>query len=136
MGLLDRILGIFGKQRAPSAATAADRARSQRMSDRSHDQALAGREIDQTTAEQTATRGRMEAELQGQRQRREQPAVSTEPPCPHTTLTPRWDSVADMGKDDKVTSYMCESCQGSFTAAAGQALQATETARVQRALDT
>jgi hypothetical protein len=66
----------------------------------------------------------------------ELPTAPTDPPCPHTTLMPRWDNVADMGKDNKVTSYTCDSCQESFTAGAGHALQATETARVHRALDT
>ena len=80
----------------------------------------------------------MEAELTGQRERREQAAAPTSetPPCPHTTLVPRWESVADMGKEDQATSYTCEGCQGSFTAAAGRALRATEAARVQRELAT
>ena len=126
MGLLDR---LFGKKRAPDAGAAADQARSQRM---------AGRETGQTADEQATTRGRMEAELTGQRARRGPAAAAAAdvPPCPHTTLVSRWDSVADMGKEDKVTSYDCEGCGQRFSAAEGHALRATEAARVQRELST
>lgn len=60
MGFLDR---LFGKKRGDSEATKADRARSGM---------LAGRETGQTTDEQAGTRGRMEAELNAQRERRDQ----------------------------------------------------------------
>ncbi len=135
MGFLDR---IFGKKRAANAGTTADLARSQPLTDQARSQQLAGHETGQTTAEQADTRGRMEAELLGQRQRREPPSASTAttetPPCLHTALVPRWHSVADMGKEDKVTSYTCEGCQASFTAEEGHTLRATEAARVQREL--
>ena len=129
MGFLDR---LFGKNRsvkkqAAREATALDRARGQR---------IAGRETGQTADEQAGTRGRMEAELDAQRARRGQSVVAETPPCPHTTLVPRWDSVADMGKEDKVTSYQCEGCHGTFTAAEGRALRETEAARVQHELAT
>jgi hypothetical protein len=124
MGWLDR---LFGKKRTPDAATAADQARSQQM---------AGRETGQTAAEQAATRGRMEAELAAQRQGRAGAAADEVPPCPHTTLTPRWDSVAAMGNAEKVTSYTCQGCNQSFTAAEGRALQQSEAERVRRELST
>lgn len=38
-----------------------------------------------------------------------------EPVCPHSTMTPRWDSVADMGKIDRVTLFRCEGCKEEFT---------------------
>ena len=60
MGFLDR---LFGKKRTQSEATTADQARSRK---------LAGRETGQTTDEQAGTRGRMEAELNAQRERRGQ----------------------------------------------------------------
>ena len=64
MGLFDRLFSKGrAKRRAGQAAGAADLARSQK---------LAGRGMDQNQDEQTATRGRMEAELDGQRQRRGQ----------------------------------------------------------------
>jgi len=125
MGWLDR---LFGKKRTPDPATAADRERSQRM---------AGRETGQTVDEQAATRGRMEAELDAQRQGRATAVAADEaPPCPHTALTPRWDSVSDMGNQEKVTSYTCQGCNQSFTAAEGRTLLATEADRLRRELDT
>ncbi len=63
-------------------------------------------------------------------------ATTETPPCPHTALVPRWDSVADMGNEAKVTSYTCESCQQHFTAAEGRRLRQTEAERVQRELAT
>ena len=135
MGFLDR---FFGKKHTGQEATAADQARSQRLTDRARSQQLEGQEVGQTAAEQAGTRGRMEAEMAGQRQRRASPAVAAAetPPCPHTTLTPRWDSVADMGNVDKVTTYTCQSCSQQFTAAEGHALQATEAERVRHELST
>jgi len=35
--------------------------------------------------------------------------------CPHTALVPRWDSIEDMGKEDKATSYFCQGCERTFT---------------------
>ena len=64
MGLLDRLFSKGrAKKRAGQAAGVVDVARSQK---------LAGRAMDQNQDEQTVTRGRMEAELEGQRQRRGQ----------------------------------------------------------------
>lgn len=37
------------------------------------------------------------------------------PPCPHTALVPRWDSIEDMGKEDKATSYFCQGCNTEMT---------------------
>ncbi len=133
MGLLDR---LFGKKPGAGAAADADRARGQKLADRARSEKLAGRETGQTADEQAGTRGRMEAELLGQRQRRETSAAPDEPVCPHTTLTARWDSVADMGNDEKATSYTCQSCHQSFTAAEGHALRATEAERVRQELRT
>jgi hypothetical protein len=65
MGFLDR---IFKKRSAGTSAVEADRARSQ---------TLAGRETGQTMDEQAATRGRMEAELDAQRERRNQPPTAS-----------------------------------------------------------
>ena len=67
MQFLDRFLGKRrarqDKRRARQAANAADLARSQK---------LAGRETGQTMDEQAATRRRMEAEMDAQRQQHEQ----------------------------------------------------------------
>ena len=61
---MDFLKRLFGKRSGGPSATDADRARSQQ---------LAGRETGQTADEQSATRGRMEAELDAQRERRNQP---------------------------------------------------------------
>jgi hypothetical protein len=36
------------------------------------------------------------------------------PECPHTAMTPHWDSLDDMGKDELAT-YNCEACGRIFT---------------------
>ena len=122
MGLLDR---FFKKNRPVDARTAETRSRSTSM---------AGREIRQTQAEQDTTRSRMEAELDTQRLGHT--AAPADPACPHTTLTPRWESVADMGKVEKVTSYTCQGCNQSFTPSEGRTLLATEADRLRRDLGT
>ena len=122
MGLFDR---FFKKNRPVDAHTAETRSRSTSM---------AGREIRQTQAEQDTTRSRMEAELDAQRVGHT--AATADPACPHTTLTPRWDSVADMGNVEKVTSYTCQGCNQSFTPSEGRALLATEAERLRRDLGT
>lgn len=35
--------------------------------------------------------------------------------CAHLALTPRWDNIDDMGKEDRATSYVCDSCHESLT---------------------
>ena len=127
MGFFKR---LFGKKRTPSASTVADQARGQQM---------AGRETGQTADEQAATRSRMEAELDTQRQVRA--GIAATPPggvaaCPHTTLTPRWDSVADMGKEEQIAGYTCQGCNQSFTPAEGRTLLATEAERLRQELGT
>ena len=54
--------------------------------------------------------------------------------CLHTTLTPSWDSVADMGRDDKVTGYTCQGCGERFSPSEGRALRRSEADRVQSEL--
>lgn len=77
-------------------------------------------------------------ERAGHRLQRQTAATSTTevPPCPHTAITARWESVADMGKEDKATGYTCQGCGQSFTAAEGRTLRATEAERVQHELAT
>jgi len=43
----------------------------------------------------------------------EEPAAEVE--CPHTAVTARWDSAADMGKTELVSAYVCESCHATFS---------------------
>ena len=56
--------------------------------------------------------------------------VESEPVCPHVALVPRWGSAGDIGKSEKVTSFICEGCQASFSREEGEQLQATEAERV------
>ena len=51
--------------------------------------------------------------------------------CPHTTLTPSWDSVSDMGNEDRITGFRCEGCGAHFSAAEGRLLRHTEEERLQ-----
>ncbi len=30
--------------------------------------------------------------------------------CPHRVLLPRWDDVADMGDESKISAYACDAC--------------------------
>ena len=62
----------------------------------------------------------------------EQSSTATlEPPvCPHVTLTPRWESVDDMGNDDLATGYTCEGCGEQFSPAEGHELQRHQAERV------
>lgn len=58
------------------------------------------------------------------------PVAVEAPPCPHTALTARWDSVQDMGKDDKATSFLCTACNEEFTPEVATELRATEAERL------
>ena len=58
------------------------------------------------------------------------PAELVEPECPHVALVPHWDSAGDMGKADKVTSYSCEACKGTFPREEGDRLMTEEKARL------
>ena len=60
--------------------------------------------------------------------------------CPHAAVTPRWDSVGDMGKTELVSAYVCESCGATFgreeggrlTAGAADRLRVSEEGRQER----
>jgi transposase-like protein len=45
-------------------------------------------------------------------------------------LVPRWGSAGDIGKSEKVSSFICEGCQASFSREEGEQLRATEAERV------
>ncbi len=64
-------------------------------------------------------------------------AVATEPEvvsCPHVTLVPRWDSAADMGKESKATSYVCQACKQTFSRDEALVLRQTEAERLREEL--
>lgn len=50
--------------------------------------------------------------------------------CPHSVLVARWDSVQDMGHEDKATRYMCETCHEEFTPDKARQLRETMSERV------
>ena len=62
-----------------------------------------------------------------------QPEVKTT--CLHTSLTGRWDSVGDMGNENKVTGWSCQSCGQDFSPAEGRALRRSEADRVKHELE-
>jgi hypothetical protein len=57
------------------------------------------------------------------------PAASV---CLHGVLVPRWDNVADMGKDERATSYRCDSCGKDFTPEEAQGLWARAVEQLRR----
>ncbi len=54
--------------------------------------------------------------------------------CPHSVLVPRWDSVQDMGIEDKATRYMCEACKEMFEPAEASRLRDTLAERLATAV--
>lgn len=42
--------------------------------------------------------------------------------CPHTALTPRWDNLDDMGKEDRAVRFHCEGCGVDFSGDEGRRL--------------
>ena len=52
------------------------------------------------------------------------------PPCPHATLTARWDSVEDIGHEDRATAYVCEACGETFTPEEAAELRRSEVERL------
>jgi hypothetical protein len=58
------------------------------------------------------------------------PSSSTNVLCVHVTLMPKWESVADMGQEEKASGYTCDACGQSFTPAEGRALRETEAERL------
>jgi hypothetical protein len=58
----------------------------------------------------------------------EGPAAEVE--CPHTAVTARWDSAADMGKTELISAYVCESCHATFSREEGQVFVASAVERL------
>jgi len=56
--------------------------------------------------------------------------ATAEKGCPHAAVTPRWDSAADMGKTELVSSYVCESCGATFSREEGSGLVASAADRL------
>ncbi len=58
--------------------------------------------------------------------------ITAEPQaCSHMVLTARWDSVADMGDEDKATGFTCTACGDAFTREQGRQLRSDSSDRIQ-----
>ena len=51
-------------------------------------------------------------------------AARTGQHCAHAILTPRWDSVQDIGHEDKAIGYSCSACSQRFSLEEAAALRA------------
>jgi len=60
--------------------------------------------------------------------RAEEPPAEVE--CPHTAVTARWNSAADMGKTELVSAYVCEACHATFTREQGEVFVAAAVERM------
>jgi hypothetical protein len=56
------------------------------------------------------------------------------PECLHMALTARWDSIDDMGNEDKATSYVCSSCNGEFSPAEARSIRASQADQLRKDL--
>ncbi|MPZ98726.1 MAG: hypothetical protein GEU80_05180 [Dehalococcoidia bacterium] len=69
---------------------------------------------------------------------RRSPATTAEPQepaeCLHGDLAPRWDNAADMGKDDLVSSFKCNSCGTEFSTAEAEKIRDTAGLRIKETL--
>lgn len=71
--------------------------------------------------------------LQRKRKAEEHADVTEErPACQHIVLVAPWDRAEDVGREDVVASYQCESCGAEFTRFEAERLRLTESARLQR----
>lgn len=50
--------------------------------------------------------------------------------CPHSALVPRWANAADMGKQDRISEYLCEACNSTLTPDEGRSAMANEAERL------
>ncbi len=62
-------------------------------------------------------------------------ATFTAAECPHTTLTARWDSVHDMGIEDKAIEFICAACDEHFTPEEAKEVRAGEADRLRQQLE-
>lgn len=57
------------------------------------------------------------------------------PECVHTILLPRWESVDDMGREEKATGFHCDTCGQDFTPDEAASLRASEGDRLRLATE-
>ncbi len=56
--------------------------------------------------------------------------AAPEAKCIHAALAPKWDRVADIGKEDNTSDFLCETCGGEFTRDEGHELRESLAERV------
>ena len=62
-------------------------------------------------------------------------AATEAPVCVHTILLPRWESVDDMGHEEKATGFHCDTCGQDFTPEEAARLRASEGDRLRVATE-
>jgi hypothetical protein len=45
--------------------------------------------------------------------------------CPHSTLRPHWERPEDFGKNELISSYVCEACREAFSPEQGKQMMAS-----------
>jgi hypothetical protein len=55
--------------------------------------------------------------------------------CIHAVLVPRWETVNDMGHEDRISRYMCEACHQEFPPEEGVRLRDTINERMDASLN-
>jgi hypothetical protein len=50
--------------------------------------------------------------------------------CPHSALVPRWADAADLGKQDRISAYLCEACNTTLSPEEGRLAMAREAERL------
>ncbi len=69
--------------------------------------------------------------LKGHRIERARGERVTDPAtCVHSALVPHWDAAADIGHNDRVAFFRCDTCHSNFTPAEGAALRTSEAQRI------
>jgi len=58
------------------------------------------------------------------------------PTCPHVALVPRWEVAADIGHEDRVSEFRCDSCGALFSPGEARALRRSEGERIESSLGT
>lgn len=61
-----------------------------------------------------------------------QPEASGHADCAHVAMTARWDSVDDMGHEDRATSFVCDACHQTLTPAEAQQARSGAASRLRR----
>jgi hypothetical protein len=66
------------------------------------------------------------------RKRSQQTLTEERPACMHMALTARWDSIDDMGNEDKAIAFACSSCGAEFTPDEARELRAAQSDTIRK----